>query len=139
MNKTVAAFKRNWLFAVICGYSFFAIFITVLMESQKIREVLPLDQHFPWEYYLFIGSILLLQFISTIGLWLKQQWAFIVLFLFFLFQSLSFAGGKTNFYFIVGPHLFINLKLALSDGVVIIGLNVLAITLAILLLLTKNK
>lgn len=121
--------KREWLIALLCLYNLLAFSWVVVHVVLDIARRQPFQWHFP----LLTLVPLAMQLFSTVGLWYKKKWAFVVQIFFYLFQSILYKDDAITYYYFLGPHFYLKFYLSVSDGTVVLGFNIVAITILILL------
>ncbi len=131
-------YRRSWPLKTVCVYNFLAILLTILGEISKANVSTTGGGHFMQPYFFLIGGALTIQLASTIGLWYGRSWAFVVQFFFYFLQSILFQARNITYSLIIGPHYYVNLNLNFPAEKAVIGFNIIAIALLILLLLSFN-
>ena len=121
--------KREGLIALLCLYNLSAFTWSIVPVTLDIARRQPFQWHFPLLTLVPLG----MQLFSTVGLWYKKKWAFVVQIFFYLFQSILYKDDVTTYYYFLGPHFYLKLYLSLPDGTVVLGFNIVAITILILL------
>lgn len=117
---------KQKIIAIICFYNAIAALITIALTLVGAKGS-------GWQYLLFMTVILLVQLISAFGLWKKNIWGWNIQFLFYFLQSFLFQSKNTMYSLIIGPHFYLNLNFFFSDGQVVMGFNVIAIIVLIML------
>lgn len=130
---------RRLLINSVCIYNGVAFLITVAHMLPELQNIIQSKQGIGLDYFFLIVAPLFLQLVSTIGLWYEKGWAFAAQIFLYLFQSVSYQSPQMTYSYFLGPHFFIYWNLALPDGEVVQGFNVLAIVILILLIVALNS
>lgn len=85
------------------------------------------------------AGIVLLFFISTIALWLKKEWAYIVQVLIYSLQLFAIQSGGFRFSFFLGFQYPLTINFSKFDPPPSIAINLVALFMLLLLLIVKSE
>ena len=126
---------KTWILRAVCIYSVIAGVSALVGEIKEFKALLFFKDTSNLGYLLFTALMVGIQLLGAAGLWMKRRWAFAVLLFFYLIQSFALQDKIYGYYFVVGPHFFVNFKLSFEDGLVILGFNLIPIAILFLLLI----
>ena len=128
----------NWrkiIISLVCAYDLFIVLMGSINAPQYLQDMIQIRRAVEWHFVLLIVIPLIVLLISTIGLWSGKRYAFIVQFFLFLFQTISYRDPEVTYLYFLGPRFYLDFKLNFPDGQVVLGLNLVAIAMVVLLVL----
>ena len=128
MNKWKFIDRKIMMRVIAVGN--FIIFSSILVNEIRLISTTSFSMH-------YIGLILLpsiLQLVCSFVLWFEQGWGATALIFLYLTQSISFQDSEVTYFYALGPRYFFNLSFNFSDGVVVIGFNIIALSIIFLIL-----
>jgi len=129
--------KADWIIKALCFYNILAFFLSFRLAIVALHASLSKGMVVPWLGVLVMLGVLILFGISTIGLWFKKEWAYLVQVVLYLLQLLVLKVYALKFAVYLGFQYVITFTFTKTGGS--IGLNLAALIFLVFLLAVKKE
>jgi len=128
--------RTDWIIKALCFYNAIAFLVSTRLVVLGLHANFTKGISTPWLELLVYSGILLLLAFSTVGLWFKKEWAYLVQVILYLLQLLVL-NYPLKFAFYLGLQYVITFTFTKTGGA--IGINLVPLVFLIFLVAVKKE